>query len=60
MTIERLTKQAQAHANNLAQPMAVFNLNRVGSPLYVIRHANSFPNENRIIAGPFQPQKQGG
>jgi hypothetical protein len=38
--------------------MAVFNLNRVGAPMYVIRAADSFPGENRMVAGPFAPQPQ--
>jgi len=58
MTIERLSKQAQNHANATGEAMAIFNLNRVGAPMLVIRAATSFPGENRMIAGPFHPQKQ--
>ena len=54
--IEQLSKQAQRYANSQQIPMAVFNLNRVGAPMYVIRPADSFPNENRMVAGPFVPQ----
>jgi hypothetical protein len=56
--IEQLSKQAQRYASQLNQPMAVFNLNRIGSPMYVIRPADSFPNEDRMIAGPFMPQPE--
>jgi hypothetical protein len=54
--IEQLSKQAQRYANGQQIPMAVFNLNRIGAPMYVIRPADSFPNENRMITGPFQPE----
>ena len=54
--IEQLSKQAQRYANGQQIPMAVFNLNRIGAPMYVIRPADSFPTENRMVAGPFMPQ----
>lgn len=54
--IEQLAKQAQRYANAQGEAYAVFNLNRIGSPMYVIRPADSFPNEDRMVAGPFIPQ----
>jgi hypothetical protein len=53
--LERITRDAQSTANRTGLAMAVFNLNRVGSALYVIREADSFPDENRLVAGPFGP-----
>ena len=57
MTLERIAGDAQRTANRSGLPMAVFNLNRAGRALYVIREADSFPGENRLSAGPFEPQK---
>ena len=57
-TLDRVSKQAQNHASRTGDSMAVFNLNRVGAPMYVIRAADSFPGENRMVAGPFAPQPQ--
>jgi hypothetical protein len=54
--IDQLSKQAQRYANAHNQTYAVFNLNRIGSPMYVIRPADSFPGEDRMVAGPFTPQ----
>jgi hypothetical protein len=34
-------------------PLAVFNLNTIGAALYVVRAADSFVGENRLVAGPF-------
>lgn len=56
--IEQLSKQAQRHANAQGKAYAVFNLNRIGAPMYVIRPADSFPNEDRMVAGPFIPQPE--
>ena len=56
LSLEKLSRDAQQTANNTGKPCAVFNLNRIGTPLYVIRDADSFPNENRMVAGPFNPQ----
>ena len=56
--LARVTKQAQNHANRTGDSVAVFNLNRVGAPMYVIRAADSFTDENRMVAGPFAPQPE--
>ena len=55
--LKRLCQQAQQIANNRGKPMAVFNLNMAGNRLLVIRQADSFPNENRMVAGAFNPQE---
>lgn len=34
---------------------AVFNLNLSGARMLVIRPADSFAGENRMVAGPFEP-----
>ena len=56
--LNRISKQAQNHANRIGDSMAVFNLNRIGAPMYVIRAADSFTGENRMVAGPFAPQPE--
>ena len=54
--LERLERDAQAAANREGVAMAVFNLNRIGRRLLVIRPADSFPGEERMRSGPFQPE----
>lgn len=56
MSIILLSQKAQRAANREGKPYAVFNLNRVGQALYVIREAGSFPGENRMVLGPFEPE----
>lgn len=53
--LERLSAQAQSAANRDGKPYAVFNLNRFGW-LPVIREADSFEGEYRMVAGPFKPE----
>jgi len=38
------------------ESVAVFNLNTVGARMLVIRAADSFAGEQRMVAGPFNPQ----
>ena len=52
---ERICADARFTADRTGRAMAVFNLNRAGRALYVIREADSFPGENRMAAGPFNP-----
>lgn len=54
--LEQIKRQAQAAANRDREPVAVFNLNTVGSRMLVIRTADSFAGEQRMVAGPFNPQ----
>ncbi len=54
--LERVSHDAQTTANRNMDTVAVFNLNMAGKAMYVIRDANSFPGENRMVAGPFLPQ----
>jgi hypothetical protein len=53
-----IAKQAQRHANRTGDSVAVFNLNRVGAPMYVIRAADSFAAERRAVTGVFEPQPE--
>lgn len=53
--LERLKREAQSSANRSGESRAVFNLNKAGLRLLVIRAADSFAGENRLIAGPFEP-----
>ena len=55
--LKKLCERAQQTANNQNKPMAIFNLNMIGNRLLVIRAADSFKNENRMVAGVFQPQE---
>ncbi len=57
--LEQLARDAQAAADRAGAAMAVFNLNRAGRRLLVIRDADSFAGENRLVAGPFAPQSEG-
>lgn len=54
--LEQIKRQAQAAANRDREPVAVFNLNTVGSRMLVIRTADSFAGEQRMVAGPFNPE----
>lgn len=56
MNFESCKAQAQRYADTNRVPYAVFNLNRVGVPMYVVRNADSFPGEDRMVAGPFEPK----
>lgn len=53
--LEQVKRQAQSAANRDGEPTAVFNLNTVGARMLVIRAADSFASENRMVAGPFIP-----
>ncbi len=53
--LDRLKARAQAAADRDGVAAAVFNLNRVGARMLVIRAADSFPGEGRMVAGPFAP-----
>ena len=53
--LEQIIRQAQATANRDGHAVAVFNLNTVGARMLVIRDADSFTGEKRMVAGPFQP-----
>lgn len=53
--LDRVKRQAQATADRDGAPCAVFNLNKAGSRLLVIRAADSFAGEDRMVAGPFTP-----
>ena len=55
LELQRLEQSAQASATRSGQAMAVFNLNMAGRRLLVIRSADSFPGEGRMVAGPFNP-----
>lgn len=56
--LQRLSADAQATANRTGLAMAIFNLNRAGRRLLVIREADSFPGEERLYAGPFNPERE--
>lgn len=58
--LEQIKRQAQATADRDGQPCAVFNLNTVGARMLVIRAADSFAGENRMVAGPFVPAAANG
>ena len=49
---EQVKRQAQATADRTSEPVAVFNLNMSGARMLVIRAADSFAGENRMVAGP--------
>lgn len=50
MSLEQIKRQAQAAANREGKPYGVFNLNRIGTAMYVIRDIDAFPGENRMVA----------
>jgi len=39
MSLDRISAEAQRLANRDGKPFAVYNLNRIGAPMYVIRSA---------------------
>lgn len=47
--LEQIKKQAQREADRTGLSMGVFNLNRVGSALYVVREVDAFRGENRLV-----------
>lgn len=57
--LERLERDARRAARP-GSPTAVFNLNRVGRRLLVIRSADAFPGEDRMVAGPFHADQETG
>lgn len=54
--LEKIANRAQNAANRDGVPYAVFNLNKVGARMLVIRPSDSFPDEDRMVAGPFIPE----
>jgi hypothetical protein len=56
--LQQIERDAQRTANREGKPCAVFNLNRAGSRLLVIRDANAFAGEDRLVSGPFEPKPQ--
>jgi len=53
--LKRLEAMAQRYADENGVAYAVFNLNRVGSRMLVVRKADSFKDENRMVSGPYEP-----
>jgi len=53
--LEQAKAGAQRAADREGAPYAVFNLNMSGARMLVIRAADSFAGENRMVAGPFEP-----
>lgn len=53
--LERLSAQAQQSANARGATLAIYNLNRVGAPMYVIRSYE--PDATDHVAGPFHPSE---
>lgn len=51
--LERLSAQAQTSANARNTVLAIYNLNRVGAAMYVIRSYEL--NATDHVAGPFYP-----
>jgi hypothetical protein len=58
--MQQIIRQAQSSANRDGESVAVFNLNTVGARMLVIRKADSFAGENRMVAGPFNPEPVNG
>jgi hypothetical protein len=58
--LEQVKRQAQATADRTGESCAVFNLNLSGARMLVIRAADSFAGENRMVAGPFIPANVNG
>lgn len=58
--LEQIKRQAQAAANRDRESVAVFNLNKSGARMLVIRAADSFAGEDRMVAGPFNPEPANG
>lgn len=53
--LDRLSAQAQQSANTRGAALAIYNLNRVGAPMYVIRSYE--PDATDHVAGPFYPNE---
>ena len=53
--LEQAKAGAQRAADRDGTPHAVFNLNMSVARMLVIREADSFAGENRMVAGPFEP-----
>ena len=53
--LDRLSAQAQQSANARGVALAIYNLNRVGAPMYVIRSYE--PDATDQVAGPFYPNE---
>ena len=53
--LNALISRAKAAATDNGMPYAVFNLNRVGARMLVVRPAHSFPAD-AVAAGPFNPE----
>ena len=53
--LTNLIARAKAAATDNGMPYAVFNLNRVGARMLVVRPAHSFPAD-AVAAGPFNPE----
>lgn len=51
--LERLSKQAQQSADSRGAILAIYNLNRIGAAMYVIRLYE--PKATDHVAGPFYP-----
>lgn len=55
--LERVRRDAQRTANRDSKPVAIYNLNRVGQPLYVIRNAPAGEAPLSFVET-FQPQAE--
>jgi hypothetical protein len=53
--LAQLAARAQSAANANAAPYAVFNLNRNGPRMLVVRPAGNITAADTVAAGPFHP-----
>lgn len=58
LTFDRLKARAQVYSNMSGKESVILNLNRVGSPQYVIRDREEVKDSSSIVAGPFKPQSE--
>ena len=60
MTREQAILDAQRTANRTGKPVCVFNLNRVGVPLYVLRHSDLLESPDMVKRCNPETTEQGG
>jgi hypothetical protein len=53
--LANLISRAKAAATDNGAPYAVFNLNRIGARMLVVRPAGNVTAADAIVAGPFNP-----
>lgn len=55
--LDEINERAQLTANTSGKETLVLNLNRVGSPMYVVRYNEDVRNRNSVVSGPYYPEE---